>query len=154
VTEEIKLNLDDARRLFDLAVDTPLLCSGSFETDDVRVLRRFARAIGVDPKLGTPTEFERDFPHPFKPFDVRTEHNEIRDDSAPFGTRWETDEEVYARLGENPDRCSAGGYSRRCSRPADHPLHQPDAPEPAPEPDWCGTCGERVCDTDCPGGLR
>jgi hypothetical protein len=153
VSDEIRISLDDARRLFDLAVDTPLLCSGSFETDDVRVLRRFAKAIGVDPSKGTPEEFERDFPHPFKPFDIRIEHDLVRDDAAPGGMRSETDEEVYARLGESPDRCSAGPYSYRCRRPEADPLHQPDASEPV-EPDWCGTCGERSCDSDCPGGSR
>jgi hypothetical protein len=153
MSDEIRISLDDARRLFDLAVDTPLLCSGSFETDDVRVLRRFARAIGVDPGKGTPEEFERDFPHPFKPFNVAGEHMEIRDESAPHGIRWETDTEVYARIGESPDRCSAGPYSYRCRRPEAHQLHHPDAAEPA-EQDWCGTCGGRICDDDCPGGSR
>lgn len=130
--EKITLSLDDARHLFDLAIDTPLLCSGSFETDDVAVLRKLAVLIKVDPAAATPDEFVYDFPHPFKPFSINLERNQV-----PTGERrvpWpgaepypmlrpETDDEVYARLGESPDRCSAGSYSRRCRRPAADPIH-------------------------------
>ena len=125
---KITISVEDARHLFDLAVDTPLVCSGSFETDDVALLRKLAQLIGVDPARATPDEFVRDFPHSFKPFNIHVERNEVRDDSARSGIRWETDEEVYARLGETPDRCSAGGYSRRCMRPADDPIHAKEQP--------------------------
>lgn len=120
----VTIRFEDAQRLFDLATDSPLVCSGSFETDDVVVLRRLATLIGVDPAMATPSEFLRDFPHPFVPFNVRIERNERRDDAAPGRIRWETDEEVYARLGEGPDRCCAGDYNRRCTRPAADPIHQ------------------------------
>ena len=122
--EWVTVRFEDAQRIFDLAIDTPLVCSGSFETDDVRVLRAFAVTIGVDPAKATPEEFVRDFPHPFKPFNIGIEHDLVRDDAAPGGMRSETDAEVYARLGETPDRCSAGDYNRRCRRPADDPMHQ------------------------------
>lgn len=120
----VTVRFEDAQRIFDLAVDTPLVCSGSFETDDVRVLRAFAETIGVDPAKATPSEFVRDFPHTYVPFAVAIERDERRDDASPGGIRWETDEEVYARLGEGPDRCSAGDYNRRCTRPANDPIHQ------------------------------
>jgi len=128
----VTIRRKDAQRLFDLATDSPLICSGSFETDDVRVLRRLAALIGVDPAKATPEEFLRDFPHPFAPFRVDIERNEVH--TGEFKTklngtlavpvlRWETDQEVYARLGETPDRCSAGSYDRRCRRPAAAPIH-------------------------------
>lgn len=66
--DRISVPLDDVRRLFDLAVDSPLMCSGSFETDDVRLLRRLAIQIGVDPESGTPDEFLRDYPHVFRSY--------------------------------------------------------------------------------------
>jgi hypothetical protein len=122
-TSTVALALDDARRLFDLAVDTPLLCSGSFETDDVVVLRRLATTIGVDPALATPDEFVRDFPHPFAPFRADMEREWVRAPGEPGDMRLETEAEVHARLGESPDRCMTGGYNRRCRRPADDPIH-------------------------------
>ena len=121
--EMITIRREDAKHLFDLAVDTPLVCSGSFDTDDVVVLRKLAGLIGVDPAKATPSDFVRDFPHAFEPFNVGIERMERRDDAAPGGIRWETDEEVYARLGESPDWCVAGDYNRRCRRPANDPIH-------------------------------
>lgn len=119
----IKLSFEDAQRIFDLATDSPLVCSGSFETDDVRVLRRLAETIGVDPAKATPSEFVRDFPHAFDPTRVDVERDWVRDDTDPSGMRRETDAAVYARLGESPDRCIAGSYNRRCTRPAADPIH-------------------------------
>jgi hypothetical protein len=121
--EKITISVQDARHLFDLAIDTPLLCSGSFETDDVALLRRLAELIGVDPGKATPQDFVRDFPHAFRPFNIGIERMEVRDAASPGGIRWETDEDVCARLGESPDRCQAGDYNRRCTRPADDPIH-------------------------------
>lgn len=142
--QSVTLDREDAQRLFDLATDSPLLCSGSFESDDVVLLRKLAGLIGVDPAIATPTEFLRDFPHPFKPFMVEIERNEVG--CGPLvqaqwmkpgfmvhsGRRYETDAEVYARLGESPDRCSAGDYNRRCTRPAADPIHQSSGAMPAP----------------------
>ena len=136
---KIEIDIDDLRRLYDLATDSPLMCSGSFETDDVRVLRRLGRTIGADLSVATPDEFVRDFPHAFKPSDYHSERRYIR--SAAPGMylaypKWETEAEVLARFGgQYPDECTAGTFSRRCMRPADHPIHQPDAPEPTSDPD-------------------
>lgn len=62
-TAMVTIGFEDARHLFDLAVDTPLVCSGSFDTDDVNVLRRIAVLIGVDPNGITPDEFASQYPH-------------------------------------------------------------------------------------------
>lgn len=129
MTRYIKIPFEDAQRIFDLAVDSPLVCSGSFETDDVKVLRRFAELIGVDPGKATPEEFVRDFPHVYKPFNVDLERMEVRtgEGGRLEGIRWETDEEVHARLGTAPDQCEAGEYNRRCRRPEADPIHEASA---------------------------
>lgn len=135
---KIEIDIEDLRRLYDLATDSPLMCSGSFETDDVRVLRRLGRTIGADLSAATPDEFVRDFPHDFKPSDYRSERRWIPNDIRIYSSRWETEEEALARFGgQYPDACTAGALqgSRRCGRPADHPIHQPDAPEPTSDPD-------------------
>ena len=111
----ITMSLEDARHLFDLAIDTPLLCSGSFETDDVKVLRALAEKINVDPSVATPDDFVRDFPHAFKAWRPSADLGKCRADRL----------EVIERLGQGttPDRCSAGGYKRRCLRAQSDPMH-------------------------------
>lgn len=134
-----KLPLDDLRRLFDLAVDTPLLCSGSFDTDDVNVLRRVAEALGVDPETITPDEFITQYEHRFKPRQVNRDRRETGEWRTPGGTvveehapgtryvsRPETDEEYFARLDDELSDlgCQAGTYERRCGRLAHDPKHR------------------------------
>lgn len=125
--ELITIRKEDLRHLFDLAVDTPLLCSGSFDTDDVNVIRMTAGLIGADPAAVTPAEFIRDYPHEFKPINWQLERDQIVG-PAP-GTdhfsqhRLETEAEVMARLGQLPDACVAGSYNRQCGRPASDPKH-------------------------------
>ena len=149
--DEIKLSIEDARRLLDLATDSPLVCSGSFESDDVRTLRRLARVIGIDPETITPDEFIRDYPHAFRP-SIREDIERLTWKSPEFLYRGyrETDAQVRARLGEaaNDDRCDAGRYNRKCGRRASDPLHAPGAPDPGPRDD-CGSCGEQTCDGTC-----
>ena len=132
----IEIDEDDLRRLYDLATDSPLMCSGSFETDDVRVLRRLARKIGADLSVATPDEFVRDFPHAFNDGILRRPmwRHQLR---RPSASRAETPDEMAERVaGAHPSaECVAGSYNRRCMRPADHPIHQPDAPEPTSDPD-------------------
>lgn len=129
--EWVTIQLEDAQRLFDLATDSPLVCSGSFETDDVVVLRRLAQLIGVDPAGATPAEFVSGFPHAFQPYrldmdrrEIETGENRVVAGVVYASTRWETDEEVMARIGTVADRCSAGVWRRWCGRPADDPIHQ------------------------------
>jgi hypothetical protein len=132
----VEIDEDDLRRLYDLATDSPLMCSGSFETDDVRVLRRLGRRIGADLSVATPDEFVRDFPHAFNDGIFRRpmwRHQPGRF----FDNGWETPDEMAERIARSDAsaECVAGSYSRRCNRPADHPIHQPDAPEPTSDPD-------------------
>ncbi len=134
----IEIDEDDLRRLYDLATDSPLMCSGSFETDDVRVLRRLGLKIGADLGPATPVEFERDFPHAFDdgvrrmPITVP----DLRPRRRGF-YRLETPEETAARIARQipSTTCKAGSYNRPCGRDADHPLHQSGAPEPTSDPD-------------------
>jgi broad specificity phosphatase PhoE len=117
-SEQITVSLEDLRHVFDLAVDTPLLCSGSFDSDDVAVLRRLAELLHVDPEGVTPDEFIRDFPHKFRPYQRANRHISGTSDLRP-----ETDEEFRERVGHGWGTCSAGSYFRRCHRPEDDPMH-------------------------------
>lgn len=127
---KIEIDIEDLRRLYDLATDSPLICSGSFETEDVRVLRRLGIKIGADLTAATPDEFSRDFPHEFKR--ATTDYLKMW---IGRERRFETDNEVMVRLGELPTGCIEGTRSRPCNRDANHPIHQPDAPEPTSDPD-------------------
>lgn len=114
VDDPITISREDAQRLFDLATDSPLICSGSFETDDVVVLRRLAGLIGVDPNVATPDEFAAQYPHPHK---RRAVFAEMRYD--------ETSERARERIAEERDdpKCQVGTYGRRCWKLADDPIH-------------------------------
>lgn len=112
--DPVTLRREDAQRLFDLATDSPLICSGSFETDDVVVLRRLAALIGVDPNVATPDEFAAQYPHPFK---RRPVHAKM--------LGGETGEQAQARIAEEraDPGCRVGKYGRWCGKPADDPIH-------------------------------
>jgi hypothetical protein len=132
---------DDLRHLFDLAVDTPLVCSGSFDTDDVNVLRRIAATLGLDPNDPnvTPEEFISQYPHPHKRRAVVETPRMIGeywkdgvryslDDYVPgmtYSPRQETHEELVARVAEErADRtCQAGPGTRPCGKLPDDPIH-------------------------------
>lgn len=64
--ETMTLPTEDVRQLFDLVVHSMDFGSGFLDSDDVTLLRRVAEHIGVDPMVATPSEFKRDYPHPFK----------------------------------------------------------------------------------------
>jgi hypothetical protein len=136
------ITLDDLKHLFDLAVDTPLVCSGSFDTDDVNVLRRVATMLGVDPNSITPDEFASQYPHPHKRRPVNTNPwpvslyvdaaGVVHAEPGPgrkFRTRLETSEETAARNAEEwaDDTCQVGVYGRRCAKLPDDPIHTPEA---------------------------
>lgn len=118
------ITLDDLKHLFDLAVDTPLVCSGSFGTEDVDVLRRIAVMIGTDPNVITPDEFIAQYPHPHRP---RPVHDRALPTSADGRNKMrnETPEEQAARVAEERAdlTCQAGTYGRRCGKLADDPIH-------------------------------
>lgn len=127
---DVTINGADLARLFDLATDSPLVCSGSFETDDVDLLRRIAVDLGTDPEDITPDEFITNYPHRFKP--VRVAQSPIwlngvtHHLGAGYGTesRLETQAEFAARLAAGPpDTCQAGTYRRECGRPAADERH-------------------------------
>jgi hypothetical protein len=133
------LNLDDIRRLFDLAVDSPLLCSGSFETDDVALLARLAATLGVDPHTITEgTDFEAEYRHPFKSRLVRalvgvvgewitaegevlTDYPDPRLPGTRFRTRPETGAEAQARIAA--ERADLTCQVNRCGKPEDDAIH-------------------------------
>lgn len=137
------VSLDDLRHLFDLAVDTPLVCSGSFDTDDVNVLRRIAVTLGLDPNSDkvTPEEFISQYPHPHERRTVRAERPLLvgeyvdpdgtvhtLDDYRPgqrYRQRQETHEEFTARVAEEraDDTCQAGPGGRPCGKLPDDPIH-------------------------------
>lgn len=124
------LSVESLRRLFDLAVDSPLLCSGSFESDDVDLLRRIARLLGIDPETITPDEFITQYPHAFKPKGVFLGRATTWDDSVVThrrrgGAREETDAEMNARIErDSADKaCTAGTLGRRCGLLVDDPKH-------------------------------
>lgn len=164
--EQITVSVETLRHLFDLAVDSPLLCSGSFDTDDVEVLRRIAAMLGVDPAKATPDEFITQFRHPF----VR---RYVRDGPLPvwewvkdglvltgpmFGARSrrreETVEELHTRIAEEraDETCQAGESGRRCGLLADDPKHRmPPHPTCADVNSFGKPPGsEWVCSDGCP----
>ncbi len=147
------VTLDDLRHLFDLAVDTPLVCSGSFDTDDVNVLRRIATTLGVDPNDPniTPDEFISQYPHPHKRRAVRTEPGVVGwyEDrktgetvaqyaaGRAYHSRYENPEEIAARVAEEraDNTCQAGPGGRPCGKLPDDPIHvQATPPEPPDAP--------------------
>jgi hypothetical protein len=143
------LSLDDLKHLFDLATDSPLACSGSFDSDDVGLLRKVAALIGVDPNSPdvTPDEFAANYPHPHKRRPVVAEMLQVGEWVGPDGQvitheerlanagdgryhyrpRSETGGEAQARIAEEraDGTCQVGPYGRRCGRLADDPIHTP-----------------------------
>lgn len=131
----VTLCLEDLRHLFDLATDSPLVCSGSFENIDVDLLRKIAVLINVNPESITPDEFIRDYPHTFQPQGVHFGYSQIREATltdrrglilAGFHYRLETDGERTERLERSDWRskpCSRGNGYRLCGRPMDHEMH-------------------------------
>jgi len=138
------VTIDDLKHLFDLAVDTPLVCSGSFDTDDVDVLRRIATLLGVDPNSITPDEFIAQYPHAFVQrtggaaaalsvpvYGVRMRPGwdgraETRDRYRRVDRyRYETADEVRARLdaAAADPACQAGAGYRTCGKPREDKIH-------------------------------
>ena len=119
--ETVTIPLETAQRLFDALATSMDFGSGFLETDDVKALRELAVLIGVDPLLGTPDTFVKDYPHPFKPmtdplmiarvFDMtRSEWN---------GTQWVS----VPGPGQPPFvPCQRGAYPY-CQKDENHPLH-------------------------------
>lgn len=56
---------EELKRLFDMVVHSLDFGSGFLETDDVNLLRKIAKQIGVDPWEGTPSDFKSQYNHDF-----------------------------------------------------------------------------------------
>lgn len=65
---KVRIELEDLKALFDVAVNSMDFGSGFLDTDEVNVLRRVAVVIGVDPMVGTPMDFRKRIAHPFTPY--------------------------------------------------------------------------------------
>lgn len=120
------VNDDDLRRLFDLAVDSPLLCSGSFEDDDVELLARLAVTLGVDPweTITRGTDFESRHVHPFQPRRVLAERLPVREWDIRvhrYVVREETGAETIARVAK--ERADVTCQVNRCGKPKTDPIH-------------------------------
>lgn len=99
-SKRVSISLEDLKHIFDLAVDSPTLCSGSFETEDVELLRRIAIRIGVAPNEVTPEEFLAQYPHKFEQ-----------------ARRW------THVAGAQPDLDNPSCAVRRCGRHAEDSIH-------------------------------
>jgi hypothetical protein len=66
---KVRIELEDLKALFDVAVNSMDFGSGFLDTDEVNMLRRVAVVIGVDPMAGTPPEFSKRIPHNFTPYE-------------------------------------------------------------------------------------
>jgi hypothetical protein len=149
MTEPVPISRDDLRHLFDLAVDTPLIMSGSFDTDDVDLLRRIAVTLGTDPDAITPSEFVNQYPHRFQrrpivvscrqvgywvdAMGVEHESSGIEYPGRRYVMRQETEQERDARVAEEEadQACQVGMYSRPCGKPATDPIHISETREAA-----------------------
>lgn len=66
VTPVTQVPTEDLKALFDIAVGSLNFGSGFLDSDEVEVLRRIAVLIGVDPMVGTPKEFAKQYPHTYQ----------------------------------------------------------------------------------------
>jgi hypothetical protein len=125
----ITLDFEHAQRIFDALVNSMDFGSGFLETDDVVALRALAEAIGVDPNIGTPSEFAAQYPHPY---DGETDRQRIAWQSGAL-----TQTVAYSVTGapytvnviddaKLPDfsPCKVGPHGRWCGKPEDHEIHQ------------------------------
>lgn len=62
----MNIEKEAVQRLFDMVCNSMDFGSGFLESEDVEVLRDVAVKLGVDPVVGTPYEFRRNYPHKFK----------------------------------------------------------------------------------------
>lgn len=54
---EITLPMDEARKVFDTAINSMDFGSGFLDNDEVEALRKFAVRIGINPMHATPSNF-------------------------------------------------------------------------------------------------
>ena len=125
--EQITLPKLTAQILFDALTTSMDFGSGFLDTGEVEALRGLAVALGVDPLKGTPAEFVKHYPHPFKPM---THPGMV---AQVFGLIESKDvlasiigpEEVSRRNSERQPPfvpCLAGAYPY-CQKPESDPIH-------------------------------
>jgi len=61
----VNLKREHVQRLFDICVNSMDFGSGFLESDDIEVLRAVAVSLGVDALVATPSEFKRNYAHPY-----------------------------------------------------------------------------------------
>jgi hypothetical protein len=128
--EMVTLSKDSAQRVFDALAGSMDFGSGFLESEDVLALRELAQVIGVDPSIGTPDEFKKDFPHKFKEATFNREslaqrlgllHQGVRITATGAPMTWNTIDESRMPKGLV---CGVGSYSRTCLRGIGDPIHQ------------------------------
>lgn len=131
MSEQITIPKLTAQILFDAIAQSMDFGSGFLDTEEVEAMRGLAVALGIDPNKGTPSEFVKHYPHPFKPMTnpdmiervfgiVRYEWRERNALGLPPGMVTIRDEGV-----RNIDwvPCQAGAYSY-CQKPESDPIHK------------------------------
>lgn len=61
----VPVDWKDLQHLFDLCTSSMDFGSGFLESDDVDLLRRLAKTLGVDPMKATPSGFADQYPHQY-----------------------------------------------------------------------------------------
>lgn len=112
--EMVTLSKDSAQRVFDALAGSMDFGSGFLESDDVLALRELAQVIGVDPSIGTPNEFKKDFPHKFKEATFSRVNLAGRLGLLTQSVRYTPKGLV----------CGVGSYTRTCLRGIGDPIHQ------------------------------
>jgi hypothetical protein len=129
--ETVTMSKDSAQRVFDALSNSMDFGSGFLESEDVLALRELARVIGVDPSIGTPDEFKRDFPHAFESFGENRKAVAQRLGLLRQEVRYSVTNEPFTvtTIDENgmpkESVCKVGSYGRTCMRGAGDPIHQP-----------------------------
>lgn len=126
--EQITIPKLTAQVLFDALVGSMDFGSGFLDSEEVEALRGLAVALGVDPKVATPSEFVSQYEHTFAPMppemipNVFTPHVAVRCGGSGGGIEiWTTE-----RQGQLPDftPCKVGAWGRMCRKPESDPIHQ------------------------------
>ncbi len=88
--KQIKLPLEELQVVFDIAVNSMDFGSGFLDNDEVAILRSIATRLGVDPNVGTPSNHQASYPHPYKPFKKDRFGNEPRCMDCFKDKEWDT----------------------------------------------------------------
>jgi len=125
--EQITIPKLTAQILFDELTSTLDFGSGFLDTEEVEALRGLAMALGVDPLKGTPAEFVKHYPHPFKPIEDERMITRIYNLIEPGDVTAqvvgpERTEEINAERRPTFVPCGAGAYPY-CQKSERNPIH-------------------------------